>query len=370
MKYIDEFRDPMLARRLIAEIRQEVAAHPEIRPVRLMEFCGGHTHAIFRFGLRQMLAGDVEMHSGPGCPVCVTAASDLDTAMAMANLPNVILTTFGDMVRVPGSQGTLQKIRAGGADVRIVYSPLDALAIARDNPQREIIFLGVGFETTAPGIAAALVQAEQEATPNFSVLSMHKLTPPAMRAILDAGEVALDGIIGPGHVSAVIGSDAWLFLPEHYGIPCAVAGFEPLDLLAAIAALVHAMAEKTPGVFNTYGRSVRPEGNPVAQQMLDRVFEVATTPWRGFGDIPASGLRIRESFAHRDASLRFPVEVEAVDDPPGCRCGEVLRGVIDPTECALFRRVCTPRNPIGPCMVSAEGACAAYYKYGEMESNL
>jgi len=369
MKYVDEFRDPVLARRLIAEIRQEVAGHPEIRPVRLMEFCGGHTHAIFRFGLRQMLAGDVEMHSGPGCPVCVTAALELDTAIAMANLPNVILTTFGDMVRVPGSQGTLQEIRAGGADVRIVYSPLDALAIARDNPKREVIFLGVGFETTAPGIAAALVQAEQEATPNFSVLSMHKLTPPAMRAILDAGEVSLDGIIGPGHVSAVIGSDAWQFLPEHYGIPCAVAGFEPLDLLRAIAALVHAIADKTPGVFNTYGRSVRPEGNPVAQQMLNRVFEVATTPWRGFGDMTESGLRIRGSFAHRDAALRFPVEVEEVGEPPGCRCGEVLRAVIDPTECALFQRVCTPRNPVGPCMVSAEGACAAYYKYGEMESN-
>jgi len=366
MKYIDEYRDPVLARRLIAEIRQEVAAHPEIRPVRLMEFCGGHTHAIFRFGLRQMLAGDVEMRSGPGCPVCVTAASDLDAAMAMADLPSVILTTFGDMVRVPGSQGTLQERRARGADVRIVYSPLDALTMARDNPTREVIFLGVGFETTAPGIAAALLQAEADSTPNFSVLSMHKLTPPAMRAILDAGEVALDGIIGPGHVSAVIGSDAWEFLPEDYGIPCAVAGFEPLDLLGAIAALVHAVAEGCPAVLNTYGRSVRPAGNPVAQHMLDTVFRVTTTPWRGFGDIPASGLQFRKAMSHRDAALRFPVKVEAVGEPPGCRCGEVLRGVIDPTACALFRRVCTPRNPVGPCMVSAEGSCAAYYKYGEV----
>jgi hydrogenase expression/formation protein HypD len=269
------------------------------------------------------------------------------------------------MMRVPGSYGTLQEIRAEGADVRVVYSPLDALAIARANPDHEVIFLGVGFETTAPGIAAALLQAEQESTPNFSVLSLHKLTPPAMRAILDAGEIALDGIIGPGHVSAVIVSDAWAFLPTDYGMPCAVAGFEPLDLLHAIAALVHATVEKAPGVFNTYARSVRTDGNPVAQQMLDRVFAVGAAEWRGFGVIPNSGLNLRASFAHRDAAKRFPVEVETVEDPIGCRCGEVLRGVIDPTVCPLFRRLCTPRNPIGPCMVSAEGACAAYYKYGE-----
>jgi hydrogenase expression/formation protein HypD len=366
MKFIDEFRDPALARRLVTQIRREVTAHPEIRPVRLMEFCGGHTHAIFHFGLRQMLEGDVEMRSGPGCPVCVTASRDLDTAMALAGVqPDVILTTFGDMVRVPGSRGTLQEIRAGGADVRIVYSPLDALAIARANPDRQVVFLGVGFETTAPGIAAAVLQAEKEAIPNFSVLSLHKLTPPAMRAILDAGEVSLDGIIGPGHVSAVIGSDAWAFLPQEYGMPCAVSGFEPLDLLGAIAALVHAAAEKVPGVFNTYARSVNPQGNPVALRLLDQVFDVGPAAWRGFGDIPASGLNFNATYAHLDAAQRFPVEVEATPEPRGCRCGEVLRGVIEPDACGLFRRVCSPRNPIGPCMVSAEGACAAYYKYGE-----
>ncbi|MGC9467199.1 MAG: hydrogenase formation protein HypD [Anaerolineae bacterium] len=366
MKFVDEFRDPALARRLVAQIRQEVAAYPAIRPVRLMEFCGGHTHAIFRFGLRQMLAGDVDMRSGPGCPVCVTAASDLDRAMAMPSAaPDLILTTFGDMVRVPGSRGTLQEVRAEGGDVRIVYSPLDALEIARNNPDREIVFLGVGFETTAPGVAAAVLQAERESTPNFSVLSLHKLTPPAMIAILDAGEVALDGIIGPGHVSAVIGSDAWRFLPDEYGIPCAVSGFEPLDMLSAIAALVHAVAEGAPDVFNTYARSVRPEGNLVARKMLDQVFEVGASAWRGFGSIPASGLTLRPAYAHWDAAKRFPVEVETASEPPGCRCGEVLRGTIAPTDCALFRRVCTPRNPVGPCMVSAEGACAAYYKYAE-----
>lgn len=365
MKFVDEFRDPALARRLVGQIRREVAAHPEIRPVRLMEFCGGHTHAIFRFGLRQMLEGDVEMHSGPGCPVCVTAASDLDRAMAMAEVPDVILVTFGDMVRVPGSRGTLQQIRAEGADVRIVYSPLDALEIARANPARQVVFLGVGFETTAPGVAAALVQAEQMSLSNFSVLSLHKLTPPAMRAILDAGEVALDGIIGPGHVSAVIGSDAWSFLPQDYGIPCAVAGFEPLDLLSAIAAIVESRTTDQPAVFNTYARSVAPAGNPAAQKMLDTVFEAGAAPWRGFGIVPDSGLLIRPEFEDRDAAKRFPVEVASVGEPPGCRCGEVLRAVIDPPECELFRRVCSPRNPVGPCMVSAEGACAAYYKYGE-----
>ena len=363
MKFIDEFRDPALARTLVAQIHREAAAREA--PIRLMEFCGGHTHAIFRFGLRQMLAGGVEMRSGPGCPVCVTAARDLDRAIAMASVDDVILATFGDMVRVPGSHDTLQDARARGADVRIVYSPRDALDLARNQPDRHVIFLGVGFETTAPGIAAALLEAEGLDLPNFYVLSLHKLTPPAMRAILDAGEVSLDGIIGPGHVSSVIGSEAWAFLPADYGMPCAVAGFEPLDLLGAIAALVRASVQGMPGVFNTYGRSVRTEGNPVAQRMLNDAFEVVPAAWRGFGEIPASGLALRESLRHRDAAEVFPVDVPPGEEPVGCRCGEVLRGVIDPTACGLFRRVCTPRNPVGPCMVSAEGACAAYYKYAE-----
>ncbi|MFP4395796.1 MAG: hydrogenase formation protein HypD [Anaerolineales bacterium] len=369
MKYIDEFRDPALARTLVAQIQRAAARRDSKRPVeaqrpvRLMEFCGGHTHAIFRFGLRELLAGTVDLRSGPGCPVCVTAAADLDRAIAMAEIPDVILTTFGDMVRVPGRRGTLQDARARGADVRIVYSPLDAVNLARQNPQREVIFLGVGFETTAPGIAAALIQAQEAGLANFCVLSLHKLTPPAMRAILDAGEVALDGIIGPGHVSAVIGSEAWRFLPQTYAMPCAVAGFEPLDLLSAIAALVHAAVTATPTVVNSYGRSVRPEGNPIAQAMMTRVFEIGPARWRGFGEIPASGLTLRETFAPCDAARRFPIEIEPAEKPTACRCGEVLRGVIAPTECPLFRRVCTPRNPVGPCMVSAEGACAAYFKY-------
>ncbi len=360
VKFIDEFRNPDLAQRLIGQIVARRAGKP---PVRLMEFCGGHTHAMFRFGLRQMLAGAVEMRSGPGCPVCVTAAADLDRALALADVPGVILATFGDMVRVPGSRGTLQEAQARGVEVRVVYSPLDSLDLARKNPTREVVFLGVGFETTAPGVAATLLQAEAEGLPNFSVLSLHKLTPPAVCAILDMGEVALDGILGPGHVSAVIGSAVWQFLPRDYRMPCAIAGFEPLDILGAIAALAQAVDEKQPGVINTYARGVRPEGNGVAQQMLARVFEPGPALWRGFGEIPASGLALRAEFAQRDAARRFPVAVAPVGEPPGCRCGEVLRGVIAPPACALFKRLCTPQNPVGPCMVSAEGACAAYFKY-------
>ncbi len=363
MKYIDEFRNPALARTLIAQIHATAARRGQAQPIRLMEFCGGHTHAISRFGLRELLSPAVELRSGPGCPVCVTAAADLDRAIALADVPGVILATFGDMVRVPGSAGTLYDARGRGADVRIVYSPLDALAIARLHPQRQVVFLGVGFETTAPGIAAALLQAEAEGTKNFSLYSLHKLTPPAMRAILTAGEVALDGIIGPGHVSAIIGSAAWEFLPREYAIPCAVAGFEPLDILSAIHALVQAIVTGEPAVINTYARGVRLMGNPVAQQLLTQVFAVGPADWRGFGAIPASGLTLRETFAHRDAARLFSVAVMPTREPPGCRCGDVLRGVIAPPDCALFRRVCSPRNPVGPCMVSAEGACAAYFQY-------
>jgi len=360
MKYIDDFRDPALARALVEQIRREAQ-----RPIRVMEFCGGHTHAIFRFGLRELLAGAVELRSGPGCPVCVTAAADLDRAIALADVPGVTLATFGDMLRVPGSRGDLQAARARGADVRIVYSPADAVTLARETPRREVIFLGVGFETTAPGVAAALLQAEAGRVPNFSVLSLHKLTPPATRAILEAGEVALEGILGPGHVSAIIGSTAWEFLPREYGIPVAISGFEPLDLLGAIAALVRAAVRGEPTVSNVYSRGVRAQGNPVAQELLARVFEVGEAEWRGFGVIPASGLALRAEFASRDAARRFPLAVTPSREPPGCRCGEVLRGVIEPPDCALFGRVCTPRRPIGPCMVSAEGACAAYYQYRE-----
>lgn len=357
--HLQRFRDPEAAR----AVAEAIAAR-STRPVRLMEFCGGHTHAILRFGIPDLLPPTVELLSGPGCPVCVTSAADLNRALALASLPGVILTTFGDMMRVPADRGrSLARAKAEGADVRIVYSPLDALGVARQNPGRPVVFLGVGFETTAPMVASAILVAEAEGISNFYVFSTHKLTPPATRAILDAGEVNLSGIIGPGHVTTVIGLQAWEFLAEEYGIPCAVAGFEPLDVLRAILALVEMVEEERPGIANAYVRSVRREGNAAALAAMDQVFEVAEAEWRGLGVLPASGLRIREAYAHRDAMRVFAVEVPAAREPPGCRCGEVLRGVLRPPECPL-PRVCTPQDPVGPCMVSAEGACAAYYQYG------
>jgi hydrogenase expression/formation protein HypD len=366
MKYIDEFRDPALARTLLARIEARSS-----RPVRLMEFCGGHTHAILRYGLRSLLPETVDLRSGPGCPVCVTSNADLDRAIALAGVPGLILTTFGDMVRVPGSRASLQDAKAAGADVRMVYSTLDALQIARDNPTRPVVFLGVGFETTAPTIAAALLQAQQEGLENFSVLSLHKLTPPATRAILDSSDgstelaevMALDGIIGPGHVTTVIGADAWRFLPDEYGVPVAIAGFEPLDILRAVADLVDMIEDGRPAVANTYARSVSAQGNLAALGVMNRVFEVGAADWRGLGIVPASGLGLRVEFARFDAALRFDVDPGPTREHRGCLCGSVLRGTVLPPQCPLFGKGCTPARPIGPCMVSAEGACAAYYQF-------
>jgi hydrogenase expression/formation protein HypD len=359
MKYVDEFRNPRVAREMLSLIAQR-----STRDVCLMEFCGGHTHAIFKFGLRQLLPGTVTLLSGPGCPVCVTSSSDLDRAIAMAHLPGVILATFGDMLRVPSSQGSLQDAKAAGADVRIVYSALDALAIARDNPSRSLIFLGIGFETTAPTVAAAVLRAADERLHNFFVLSLHKLTPPATKAILDGGDVRLSGIIGPGHVSTIIGSDAWQFLPQAYAMPCAIAGFEALDILQAIYSLVDMIESDQPAVQNTYARCVQPGGNAVARGIMKRVFEVGAADWRGLGVLLDSGLGLRDEFSAFDALRRFQVEVEPGGEPAGCRCGEVLRGLVRPDECPLFNGLCNPSNPIGPCMVSGEGACAAYAQYG------
>jgi hydrogenase expression/formation protein HypD len=359
MKYVDEFRDPDLARALLRRIGARSR-----QPIRLMEFCGGHTHAIMRYGLRGLLPEHVDLRSGPGCPVCVTANADLDHAIALALVPGLILTTFGDMIRVPGSTRTLQDAKAAGADVRVVYSNLDALKIARDNPDRQVVFLGVGFETTAPTVAAAIAQAATEDLQNFSVLSLHKLTPPATRAILDAGEVRLSGIIGPGHVTTIIGTEGWQFLPDDYGVPVAVAGFEPLDILRAVADLVDMIEDGQPGVANSYARSVSQHGNLTALSMMDRVFEVGPAEWRGLGTVADSGLAIRAEYTSFDAGRRFEVEPGPTQEHPGCRCGDVLRGTVTPPECPLFGQACTPARPIGPCMVSAEGACAAYYQFG------
>jgi hydrogenase expression/formation protein HypD len=328
-----------------------------------MEFCGGHTHAILRYGLRTLLPETVDLRSGPGCPVCVTANADLDLAIALAAVPGLILTTFGDMIRVPGSNESLQDAKATGANIRIVYSTLDALQIARENPSQPVVFLGVGFETTAPTIAAAILQAKAEELENFSVLSLHKLTPPATRAILDAGNLALHGILGPGHVTTIIGADAWSFLPDEYGMPLAVAGFEALDILRGVADLVDMIEAGEPSVVNTYARSVTPKGNPAAVEAMDRVFEVSPAQWRGLGTVPASGLSIRPEFGRFDAARTFDVQPGPTREHRGCRCGDVLRGTLTPPECHLFDRGCTPAHPIGPCMVSAEGACAAYYQF-------
>ena len=304
------------------------------------------------------------MLSGPGCPVCVTASADLDKAIALGRQPGVIITSFGDMVRVPGSRFSLQQAKADGADVRIVYSAQDALAIARDNPEKKVVFIGIGFETTAPTIAASILQAEQEKIDNYCVMSLHKVCPPIMKAILDRGEVNLSGIICPGHVSAVIGSLPYRFIAEDYRIACAVSGFEPLDILLAVDRLVAQIESDRPAVEIAYGRGVKPEGNPAALRLMDTVFEAGDANWRGIGVVPGSGLGIREKYARFDAERNFDIDPGPTLEPGGCICGSILRGVSTPPECQLFRAACTPEHPVGPCMVSSEGSCATYYHYG------
>ncbi len=359
MKFIDEYRDVELAKKLVARIKQL-----STRPVRLMEFCGGHTVAVMRNGIRQLLPPTIEMLSGPGCPVCVTSNADIDKSIALACLPNVIITTFGDMMKVPGSYSSLQKARAEGADIRIVYSTLDALQIARDNPKRSIIFIGIGFETTAPTIAAAILQAQRERIQNFYVLCLLKLCPPIMKALLELGELKLDGIICPGHVSAIIGSYRYEFIPRDYGVACVISGFEPLDILLSVAMLVEQIESGKPQVAIAYRRGVKPEGNMTALKLIDSIFEVSGADWRGMGTVPASGLKLKKEYEWFNAEMAFPLILQPVQEAKGCICGDILRGVKTPNDCQLFRKVCFPEQPVGPCMVSSEGACAAYYQYG------
>jgi hydrogenase expression/formation protein HypD len=333
------------------------------RIARLMEICGTHTVAIFRSGLRQLLPATIRLISGPGCPVCVTANEDIDRAVWLAQQPGVIITTFGDLMRVPGSSSSLTLERGKGADVRIVYASFDALEIARRNPDRQVVFLGIGFETTAPTVAAAVVQAKQQEIENFFVFSAHKLLPPAMKALLDAGDLALDGFICPGHVSTVIGTASYQEVVDRYRIPCVVTGFEPLDILQGIHMLVDQIEKGQAEALNQYRRAVTWEGNIAARRLMGEVFEPADATWRGLGMIPQSGLRLRSAWRDFDASKRFLMPEIQVEEHPGCRCGEVLRGLAAPPECALFRRACTPQTPMGPCMVSSEGTCGAYFRY-------
>lgn len=352
------FKDPKLARGLIETIHRLVPEHAT-----LMEVCGTHTVAIARNGIRDLMPEGLRLASGPGCPVCVTCNRDIDTVIALACIPNVTITTFGDMTRVPGSTSSLLAEQAAGRSVEIVYSPLDALAFAKAHPEREVVFVGVGFETTTPLVAMAIKRAKAMGLSNFTVFAAHKNMPGALELLVGDPTLELDALILPGHVSTIIGAEPYRFLAEKYGIPGVITGFEPVDVLQGIAMLVRQLHEGRAEIEIAYARGVMPEGNPVALAAIDEVFETCTATWRGLGDIPGSGYRIRDEFADFDAVRRFEPDVEPTRDPKGCRCGDVLRARIAPNECPLFRTVCTPENPVGPCMVSSEGSCAAYYRY-------
>ena len=364
MKYVSEFRDPQLAQHLAQSIRAAVQTE---RPYRFMEFCGGHTHALARYGVLDLLPPQVRMIHGPGCPVCVLPIGRIDQAIELARRPEVILASYGDTLRVPASnQLSLMRARAQGADVRIVYSVDDALVLARQHPDREVVFLAIGFETTTPPTAVALQTAQREGLTNFSVLCNHVLTPAAMHAILDQDEpVALDGLVGPAHVSTVIGSQPYEIFAQQYGLPVVIAGFEPLDIMQAILMLVHQVNERRAEVENEFTRAVNREGNLKAQAIVNEVTTVRDGfEWRGLGHMPHSALKLRPAYARFDAELRFGLRDHTVADHPQCLCGPILQGHKQPQDCKLFGNVCTPDQPMGACMVSSEGACAAHYSYG------
>ena len=356
---LQEFKDPKLARGLIESIAKLAPAGGAT----LMEVCGTHTVAIARNGIRNLMPAGVRLASGPGCPVCVTSNRDIDTVIALSRVPNVTIATFGDMTRVPGSSSSLLAEQAAGRSVQIVYSPLDALTLAQQQPDREIVFVGVGFETTTPLVAMAIERAAALGLKNFSVFGAHKNMPGALEAIVNDPQLKVDALILPGHVSTIIGVEPYRFLAEKYGIPGVITGFEAVDVLQGIAMIMRQLHEGRADIEIAYARGVMPQGNPVALAAIDEVFETCTATWRGLGDIPGSGYRIRSEYAQFDALRRFDPAIEPTVDPKGCRCGDVLRARMAPNECPLFRKVCTPENPVGPCMVSSEGSCAAYYRY-------
>ncbi|HUW31393.1 MAG TPA: hydrogenase formation protein HypD [Planctomycetota bacterium] len=365
MNFQEEFRNKDVARGLVAGIRNAIQSIPPVvLPVRLMEVCGSHTMAICRYGIRQLLPEPLRLLSGPGCPVCVTTGDYIDKAVALARIPGVVVTSFGDLFKVPGSTSSLEKERAGGAAVEVMFSPIEAVRIARDNPAKKVVFLGIGFETTIPAVAIAIKEAAGQGVENFSVLSGHKLMPPALRALAEGG-TRVNGFICPGHVSTIIGMHPYEFIARDYRIGCVIAGFEPLDILQSIHMLLRQIKDGEPAVENQYTRLVRPEGNRAGQAMINEVFEPVDVAWRGLGVIPGSGLRIREQFAAHDTERTIEFAPEPTVEKPGCICGEILQGIKTPYDCPLFGKYCTPAGPVGPCMVSTEGCCAASYKYLE-----
>lgn len=371
MKFVDEFRDPQAAQSLIREIEALLARVPAARHrnLALMEVCGGHTHAIFRFGLETMLPPGIELVHGPGCPVCVLPMGRVDDCVALAQTPGVIVTTFGDAMRVPGSKKSLMQAKADGADVRMVYSPLDALKLARENPSKEVVFFAIGFETTMPSTALTVLTAERESIKNFSLFCNHITIVPTIKAVLDSPDMQIDGFIGPGHVSMVIGTSPYRFVSEHYKRPLVVTGFEPIDVLAGIWMIVKQLAEGRCEIENQYARVVPGSGNRAALEAVAKVYELREFfEWRGLGSIDHSGVRLRGAYAAYDAERKFTVPSIRIADPKACQCGEVLKGAIKPWECKVFGKACTPETPMGALMVSSEGACAAYYQYGDLDA--
>lgn len=370
MKYVDEFRDPEKARALLREIEALTAdiVAARGRPLQIMEVCGGHTHSIFKYGISNMLPAEIELVHGPGCPVCVLPMGRVDDCVALAETPGVIFATFGDAMRVPGSRKSLLQAKADGADIRMVYSPLDALKLARENPDREVIFFGLGFETTMPSTAFTVLQAEADGTKNFSLFCNHITIIPTMKAILDSPDMHIDAFLGPGHVSMVIGTKPYEFIAKRYRRPMVVAGFEPLDVLHSVWMVLKQIAEGRCEIENQYGRVAPYEGNAAALDAVTRVFELREFfEWRGLGSIDHSGVRMRAAYGAYDAERKFAVPSLKVADPAACQCGDVLKGLIKPHQCRVFGTACTPEKPLGALMVSSEGACAAYYQYGDLE---
>jgi len=362
LKYLDEYGDSGLAETLAAKIRRVSS-----RRASFMEFCGGHTVTIARYGIESLLPEQVRLLSGPGCPVCVTPMDQIDRMIALAGQPGMIVTTYGDMLRVPGSSSSLAFERGRGADVRIVYSSYDALEIARNTPEREVVFFGIGFETTAPATAAAVLKARELKLDNFSVVSAHKTTPAIIKALLDTEELELDGLICPGHVSVITGTAPYIYAAEERGVPCVISGFEPVDVLQSVLMLVEQVENGDSRVEIQYKRGVRPAGNEKARRLMNEVFKPADSNWRGIGVVAASGLALRDEFSKWDALARFQLKVPETAEPAGCICGRILRGVASPSDCALFGKRCMPSTPVGACMVSSEGACQAHYRFGRIQ---